>query len=64
MNSCEIVTLVSSLSCLIAKDKKQEEIILLGAIFTQLGDSLATIAALQDCNNDDNDNNCNFKAPT
>lgn len=54
MNPCELVTLVSSLACLIAKDKSQEEITLLGAIFTQLGDSLATIAATQDNNN----NNC------
>lgn len=44
MNGCEIVNLVSILSCAIAKDRKTEEIQLLAAIFTQLGDSLATIA--------------------
>lgn len=61
MNSCELVTLVSSLACLIAKDKTQEELSLLAAIFTQLGDSLATTAAVQDCNSnsDNNDNSCN-----
>ena len=44
MNSCEIVNLVSILSCAIAKDRKTEEIELLAAILVQLGDSLATIA--------------------
>lgn len=44
MKSCEIVTLVSTLSCFIAKDKTDDELALPSAIFTQLGDSLATIA--------------------
>lgn len=44
MSGCEIVNLVSILSCAIAKDRKTEEIELLAAILVQLGDSLATIA--------------------
>lgn len=44
MEGCEIVTLVSALACAIAKDKDAEELGILAAIFTQLGDSLATIA--------------------
>lgn len=52
MNPCELVTLISSISCLIAKDKSPEEISLLSAFFTQLGDSLATIASVQDYNQD------------
>lgn len=44
MKSCELVTFISSLSCMIAKDKTDDELALLSAIFTQLGDSLATIA--------------------
>lgn len=48
MNSCELVTLVSFLSCLIADNYKDEELAVLAAIFTQLGDSLATILANKD----------------
>lgn len=45
MNSCELVNLISMLTCLIVKNYNDEEIGLLAAIFTQLGDSLATILA-------------------
>ena len=45
MNSCELVNLVSMLSCLIVQNYNNDEIGLLAAIFTQLGDSLATILA-------------------
>lgn len=49
MGSCEFVTLISSLACAIAQDKSAEELTLLGAFFTQLGDTLATIAATKSC---------------
>ncbi len=45
MNSCELVNLVSMLTCLIVQNYTNEEIGLLAAVFTQLGDSLATILA-------------------
>lgn len=45
MQSCNLVMLISALSCEIAKDKTADELSLLGAVFSQLGDSLATIAA-------------------
>ena len=45
MNSCELVTLVSFLSCLISNSYEDEELAVLAAVFTQLGDSLATILA-------------------
>lgn len=45
MEGCELVTLVSAIACAIAKDKDNDELSLLAAIFTQLGDSLATIVA-------------------
>lgn len=48
MNPCELVTFISGLACAIAKGKSPEEIDVLAAIFTQLGDTLATISAL-DC---------------
>ena len=50
MNSCEIVNLVSILSCTIAQNRTTEEIELLSVIFTQLGDSLATIATVRTTN--------------
>lgn len=45
MGSCELVNLVSALSCIIVKNYSDEEIGVLAAVFTQLGDSLATILA-------------------
>lgn len=48
MNGCEIVTLVSTLACIISQDKTAEELALLATTFTQLGDSLATIAITKD----------------
>ena len=36
MKSCEFVTFISILACKIAKDKTQEEISILAAVFTQL----------------------------
>lgn len=45
MNSCELVNLVSILSCLIVENYTDEQIGVLAAVFTQLGDSLATILA-------------------
>ena len=48
MNSCELVTLVSFLSCLISNSDDNEELAVLAAVFTQLGDSLATILANKD----------------
>ena len=45
MQSCELVVSISALACSIAKDKSPEEIALISAFFSQLGDTLATIAA-------------------
>ncbi|MCI5735317.1 MAG: DUF6774 domain-containing protein [Eubacterium sp.] len=45
MDGCELNLTVSALACAIAKDKSNDELTLLSVFFTQLGDSLATIAA-------------------
>lgn len=50
MNPCELVTLVSTLSCLIADNSTDDELSILSAIFTQLGDSLTTILACRSSN--------------
>lgn len=59
MNSCELVTLISTISCAIARGKTINEINLLSAIFTQIGDSLATIAITQ-ANNTNSNYNTSF----
>lgn len=43
MNSCEIVTLVSSLACAMGRVFTDDELSLFAAVFEQLGDSLALI---------------------
>ncbi len=46
MNPCAFVNSISLLACEISKDKSQEELAILAAFFTQLGDTLATLATL------------------
>ena len=48
MNSCELINLISMLTCLIVQNYDENEIALLAAIFVQLGDSLATYLANED----------------
>ena len=48
MQNCEFVTFISILACSIAKDKTQEELNILSTFFSQLGDTLATLSALED----------------
>ena len=36
MQNCELITFISVLACSIAKDKSQDELNILSAIFTQL----------------------------
>ena len=43
MDECELIILISTLSCAIAKCCNDDELSILSAVFTQLGDSLATI---------------------
>lgn len=51
MSSCELVTLISTLSCLIADNSTDDELSILSAVFTQLGDSLATILTCRSSSN-------------
>lgn len=44
MNPWELVSAVSAVALAIAEESSQEELELWAAIFTQLGDTLATIA--------------------
>lgn len=44
MNPCELTAAITAIANTLACKLTQEEISLLGAIFTQLGDTLTTIA--------------------
>lgn len=44
MNACQLTTAVTALANSIACGRSTDEINMLGAIFTQLGDTLVTIA--------------------
>ena len=48
MQNCEFVTFISVLACTIAKDKTADELNILSAVFSQLGDTLATLSTLND----------------
>lgn len=54
MNSCELVTYVSSIACFLSRNCSAEELELMAAIFTQLGDTLETIL-VHESNCRDND---------
>lgn len=43
MKSCELVTFVTAVACNMASCYTEEELTLLSAVFSQLGDTLATI---------------------
>ncbi|MGN0329129.1 MAG: DUF6774 domain-containing protein [Lachnospira sp.] len=56
MQSCNLTFVISAIACELAKGKTTDEIILLGSVFSQLGDTLNTIAAqdaLCSCDNSD-----------
>lgn len=43
MSSCELVIFISEIACLLSKCYTKEELELYSNIFTQLGDTLATM---------------------
>lgn len=55
MDECELVTLISLVACSISKCCSTEELALMAAVFTQLGDTIATILAKRElCENNIN----------
>lgn len=51
MDECELITLVSAIACAISKScSDDDELALLAAIFSQLGDTLATIITKRELN--------------
>lgn len=56
MNSCELTASVTALANALACQLTDDELSILGAVLTQLGDTLATIAAVRGlCQNSDNE---------
>ncbi len=50
MDECELLSFVTAIACTIARNCPEDEITMLAAIFTQLGDSLATVLAKRSLN--------------
>lgn len=48
MLDCELITLISAITCAIIKCNDEDTITILAASFTQLGDTLATYLAQQE----------------
>ncbi|MGB8455915.1 MAG: DUF6774 domain-containing protein [Anaerocolumna sp.] len=55
MQSCELVATITAIACAIANNCSEDEISVLAAAFNQLGDTLATILAREDINNNQKD---------
>lgn len=56
MNGQEFSALISSIACIISKNKTNDELDILSAFFTQLGDTLDTISTVNGiCISDEND---------
>jgi hypothetical protein len=53
MVTCELVTSITAIACTIAQHYSKEELPLIAAAFTQLGDTLGTLIAQQDACSED-----------
>ncbi len=65
MDECELIALITAVACAISKNCSEDDISILAAVFTQLGDTLATILVkreLQEKNSENQntiDSHCN-----
>ncbi|QIB69739.1 hypothetical protein Ami103574_10580 [Aminipila butyrica] len=48
MTSCQVTVFITAVANIIAEDKSADELGLLAAMLTQLGDTLATIAVIKE----------------
>lgn len=56
LDECELVLFISGIACGISKCSNNDELALMASVFSQLGDTLATIAAKRDlCSSKDSD---------
>lgn len=49
MQPCELVSSITAVACFLAQGESTEQIELMASIFSQLGDTLATIAVQKEC---------------
>jgi hypothetical protein len=56
MQSCELVAAITAIACTIVKCCPNEELPILAAAFTQLGDTLTTILVQEEACNEDKKN--------
>lgn len=59
MDDCELIVTVTAIACAISKNCSDDEISIMAAVFTQLGDTLATITTNRESRNQNNNNNNN-----
>ncbi len=52
MDECELITLVTAIACALSKTCSNDDITLLAAVFSQLGDTLNTVLAKREINED------------
>ncbi|GEM_PF-895561 len=50
MNECELIALVTSVACGLSKCCSQNDITIMAAVFSQLGDTLATVLTYRELN--------------
>jgi len=67
MQPCELAAFVTSVACALAKNSTDDELTIMSAIFSQLGDTLTTIQAQNNiCNkipqNDSDENDSNLSS--
>lgn len=56
MGECELIAFISTVACALAKCCSTDDLTLLSVVFTQLGDTLATITTKRQlCDNDSDD---------
>lgn len=59
-----IITMVTALAASIAQGRDNDEIALIGTVFTQLGDTLTTLSVAKDIIKNKKGNNADNPAPT
>lgn len=60
MDECELIALIATIACAISKCCPEDDISLMSVVFTQLGDTLATVLTQREIRNGNNggsDNN-------
>ncbi|MDF2538570.1 MAG: hypothetical protein K0S76_1591 [Herbinix sp.] len=60
MDECELIAFISTVACALAKSCSTDDLTIMSVVFTQLGDSLATILAKRGLSSNNNNGNSNL----